>query len=150
MKLLKTLLITALTLSPLANANSDLAVSQAYARATPPNAVNSAVFATFINHDKADRVIVSAASDAAEKVELHDVIVEGEVMKMRQIDSIRVKANSDLVLKPGSLHIMLLGITQPLAEGQKVTITLTYEDGGRFSFDAPVKKVMAGMKMKQH
>lgn len=61
-----------------------------YARATPPNAATSAVFGEFMNHSDKDRYIVSATTDAAGKVELHDVIKEGDVMKMRQVEQITI------------------------------------------------------------
>ncbi|KHD25963.1 hypothetical protein NM09_04230 [Vibrio caribbeanicus] len=143
---LKSLLLATLALSPLAQANMDIMTHHAYARATPPNAATSAVFAEIMNRSKNDRVIVSASTEAAGKVELHDVIKEGDVMKMRQIESITIPANGKVELKPGSLHIMLFDLTQPLVEGEAIDVQITFANGQKQTFNAPIKKVMSGMK----
>ncbi|KGY10058.1 copper chaperone PCu(A)C [Vibrio sinaloensis] len=143
---LKSLLLATLALSPLAQANMDIMTHHAYARATPPNAATSAVFAEIMNRSENDRVIVSASTEAAGKVELHDVIKEGDVMKMRQIESITVSANGKVELKPGSLHIMLFDLTQPLVEGEAIDVQITFANGQKQTFNAPIKKVMSGMK----
>ncbi|CAK4075064.1 hypothetical protein NL53_01230 [Vibrio variabilis] len=143
---LKSLLLATLALSPLAQANMDIMTHHAYARATPPNAATSAVFAEIMNRSENDRVIVSASTEAAGKVELHDVIKEGDVMKMRQIESITVPANGKVELKPGSLHIMLFDLTQPLVEGEAIDVQITFANGQKQTFNAPIKKVMSGMK----
>ena len=104
---LKALALAGLLLTPLAQANNDVMVHDAYARATPPSAVNSAVFTTLMNHSDKERSIVAATTPAAGKVELHDVIVDGDVMKMRQIQQITIPANGEVVLKPGVKGIIL-------------------------------------------
>ncbi|HAS62426.1 MAG TPA: hypothetical protein DCS35_07500 [Vibrio sp.] len=142
---LKPLLLAAVLLSPLANA-ADIMLHSPYARATPPNAATSAVFVDIMNHSDKDRAIVSATTPAAGKVELHDVIMQGEVMKMRQIDQIDLPAQSHISLKPGSLHIMLFELTKPLVEGEAIEIEVTFANGETQTFQAPIKKVMSGMK----
>lgn len=145
---LKALLLASLALSPLAQAKMDIMAHHAYARATPPTAVTSAVFGEFMNRGDKERYIVSATTDAAGKVELHDVIKEGEVMKMRQVDRITIPAKGKVELKPGSLHIMLFELKAPLAEDQEIDVQLTFANGEKHTFTAPVKKVMSGMKHK--
>lgn len=142
----KMCLLTAALLSPMAlAAATSLEVTQAYARATPPNAVTSAVFATISNHDSQDHYIVAALTPAAGKAELHDVITEGEIMKMRQVSSFKLPAGGSLQLKPGSFHIMLFDLSRPLITGTEIEVELQLENGEIYRFDAPVKKVMAGM-----
>lgn len=143
---LKTLLLASLALSPFAHAKMDVMTHHEYARATPPNAPTSAVFTQVMNTSDQDRFIVSASTSAAGKVELHDVIKEGDVMKMRQIDKIKVPANGTVELKPGSLHIMLFNLKQPLVEGEAIDVELTFANGQTHAFSAPIKKVMSGMK----
>lgn len=143
---LNTLLLTSLLLSPLAHASMDIMTHHPYARATPPTAVNSAVFVSLMNHSDTGRVLVSATTPAAGKVELHDVIKEGDVMKMRQVNSIEIPANQTVELKPGSLHIMLFDLTEPLVEGSNIDVELTFANGDKQTMQAPVKKVMSGMK----
>ncbi|NVD08813.1 copper chaperone PCu(A)C [Vibrio sp. JPW-9-11-11] len=143
---LKALLLTTLMLSPFAYAKTDIMTHHAYARATPPNAPTSAVFLEIMNRGDNDRYIVSATTPAAAKVELHDVIKEGDVMKMRQIERIQVPAKGKAVLKPGSLHIMLFELQQPFVEGEQIDVQITFADGEQQTFSAPIKKVMSGMK----
>ncbi|WP_367990385.1 copper chaperone PCu(A)C [Vibrio sp. NTOU-M3] len=147
---LKTLLLATLALSPLAHAKMDFMAHGAYARAMPPSAQTSAVFTELMNRGQEDRYIVSATTDAAGKVELHDVIKEGDVMKMRQVDKITIPAKGKVELKPGSLHIMLFDLKKPLAEGDDIDVQLTFANGQKFTFNAPVKKVMSGMKHKHN
>ncbi|WP_428808837.1 copper chaperone PCu(A)C [Vibrio lamellibrachiae] len=117
-----------------------------YARATAPGAVNSAIFAHLMNHGKTDQVLVSATTEAAGKVELHDVIKDGDMMKMRQIDQLTIPADGMVELKPGSLHIMLFDLKQPLVEGETIDVELNFKNGEKYTFTAPIKKVMSGMK----
>ncbi|WP_165313284.1 copper chaperone PCu(A)C [Vibrio ziniensis] len=143
----KALLLMSLLSSPLAYAQMDIMVHNPYARATPPTAVTSAVFGEIVNRSDTDRYIVSATTDAAGKVELHDVIKEGDVMKMRQITELKVPAKGKLELKPGSFHIMLFNLPKPLSEGEEINVQVTFKNGEQLKFKAPVKKVMNGMKM---
>ncbi|MFA0013372.1 copper chaperone PCu(A)C [Vibrio lentus] len=147
---LKALALAGILLAPLAHAKGDIMVHDAYARATPPSAANSAVFTTLMNHSDKERSIVSATTPAAGKVELHDVIMDGDVMKMRQVQTIAIPANGQVELKPGSLHIMLFDLKDGLKEGEQISMTLTFANGETQTFDAPVKKVMSGMKKMNH
>ncbi|MCG9628108.1 copper chaperone PCu(A)C [Vibrio mediterranei] len=149
MKLNK-LILPLLALAPLSMAHAAIDVNDAYARATPPNATTSAVFATIENTGDKDRVIVEAASQASSVVELHDVIMDGDVMKMRQVKSITVPANGQTILKPGSLHIMLLDVEKPMKEGETINVELAFANGEVQVLTVPVKKVMSGMKKHAH
>jgi hypothetical protein len=64
------------------------------------------------------------------------------MMKMRRIDTIVVPAHSQVELKPGGLHIMLIGLSRNLQLGERVTINLEFADGDRLTVNAPVQ--MAG------
>lgn len=141
-----TLILSSLLISGSALAHDGLKYDEPYARATPPNAVNSAVFMTIENHMKVERALVSASTDVAKKTELHTVEKEGDLMKMRQVDRIVLPAEGEVVLKPGSYHIMLLGVKQPLVEGETISVNLSYANGETETLEVPVKKVMAGMK----
>jgi hypothetical protein len=149
-QVIKTLTMSVLLLSPLAQAKLDVMTHEPYAREMAPGATTSAVFVTFANRSQGDINIVAAETPAAGKVELHDVIKEGDVMKMRQINHITLKAKATTELKPGSLHIMLFDLTQPLKEGDEIEVTVTFDNSLKQSFKAPVKKAMAMMKHSAH
>ena len=71
-------------------------------------------------------------------------------MRMRQIDKIVVKANSETVLKPGGLHIMFIGLKQPFKAGNNVDLELEFDNGEKIKLTAPIKMVAGMMKMKKH
>ncbi|WP_394246351.1 copper chaperone PCu(A)C [Vibrio profundi] len=147
---LKAIALAGLLLSPLAHAKNDVMAHDLYARAMPPSSVTSAVFTTLMNHSDKDRTLVAAETSAAGKVELHDVIKEGDVMKMRQVKEITIPAHSNVELKPGSLHIMLFDLEKRLEEGETIEMTLSFANGEKQTLDVPVKKVMKGMKKMDH
>lgn len=122
-------------------AQAQMMIQDAYVRATPPNAQNSAAFLQLMNHSNEAVSLVAASSDVAKKVELHNHIMADGMMKMRQVESIEVGAMETVSLQPGGLHIMLMGINAPLKEGQEVAFTLTFASGETVSFTAPVKSI---------
>ncbi|MGA1939586.1 copper chaperone PCu(A)C [Arcobacter sp. YIC-310] len=130
---------------------SALSVKDAYVRATPPNLPNSAAFMEITNSSDKSISLISATSSASNIVELHTHDMKDGIMKMYQVPKIEIKANSSTVLKPGGFHIMLIDLkTKPLKEQMQVEIDLSFSNGQNIKVFAPVKKVMAGMMMKNH
>ncbi|WP_413282606.1 copper chaperone PCu(A)C [Vibrio sp. MA40-2] len=141
------LLVSAFTLFSASSVfASDLVVQHPYARATPPNAPTSAVFLTLENNSDQQRKIVSASTPAAGKVELHTHVMQGDVMKMRQVDTITIEPMAQTELKPGGLHIMLFDLQQKFTEGKKIDVTVNFANGEALTFEAQIQKVMQGMK----
>lgn len=140
--------LSALLLSSAAFAKNDLMIENPYARTTPPNATNSAIFMTIKNQSNDLRTLISATTPAAKTVELHTVIEVDGMMKMREVNAIELPKNEDTILKPGGLHIMLFGLTQPLKEEEFINVTLNFKNGDKEQFKAPIKKVISGMKHK--
>lgn len=142
-------LITALTLS--ASAFAEIKVDQPYARAVPPGQPNSAAFMSLKNTSDTEISLVSASSSVSKVAELHTHTNENGVMKMRQVPQITLKGNQQVELKPGGLHIMLIGLKQNLVKGETADLTLNFSDGSSESLDISVKDVMSGMgHMKMH
>jgi len=123
-------------------------VSGIYVREVPPNMPNSAAFMELKNLTDKPIALISAASGAANTVELHEHVNVDGMMQMRQIPKIDIPANGTTSLQPGGLHVMLIGLTQKLKAGENVSITLNFSDGESITLDAPVKQV-AGMMMQQ-
>jgi periplasmic copper chaperone A len=98
-----------------------------------------AVYVTITNKGKEADALVSASSDAARTVELHKVIHEGGVMKMRPVQKIALPAGGKIEMKPGGYHFMLMGLKQDLKPGEKVPLTLKFERGGEIRADATVR-----------
>jgi periplasmic copper chaperone A len=107
-----------------------LRITNSFARATPPGAKVAGAFMTIKNQgQEADRLI-SASSPIAGLVEIHEMAVEGGMMKMRAIKGIDVKPGATVELKPGGYHVMLEDLKQPLKLGDQVPVRLTFEKGG--------------------
>lgn len=121
-------------------AADEVRVNDPYARAVPAMMKNSAVFMSLDNTGGTDHAIVAASSSAAEVIELHTHVQDGDVMRMRKIDDIVIKAGEKTVLEPGGLHIMLLGLTGPLTPETSIELELTFADGTQKTVVAPVRK----------
>lgn len=119
----------------------DIAVSGAFARAAAAPGGASAAYMTLNAASSPDR-LVSAASPAAARVELHTHTLDAQgVARMMQVQAIEVAPGSATELKPGGLHVMLMGLTAPLAEGQSIPLTLTFEKAGAVTLEVPVRAV---------
>ena len=88
---------------------------------------------------EADR-LVAAQSDVAGTVEIHETTLEGGVMKMRPVvGGIEVPAGGQVELKPGGYHVMLIGLTQNLVEGDRFQMVLQFEKSGPLTVEAVVR-----------
>ncbi|QQP94694.1 copper chaperone PCu(A)C [Lysobacter enzymogenes] len=72
--------------------------------------------------------LVDARSPAAEHVEVHEMAMQGQTMRMRQIAALALPKDRAVALAPGGYHLMLIGLKQPLRAGAKVSLTLVFED----------------------
>lgn len=126
-------------------AQGTIQIQHAYVRAVPPGQPNSAAFMTLHNKGNSANAVVAAASPAAEVVELHTHVMDEGMMKMRKIERIDVPASGMTELKPGGLHIMLIGLKQQLQPGMKVDLTLKFADGSEQMITAPVQEIMQSM-----
>jgi copper(I)-binding protein len=120
---------------------SQLEITNAWAGATPGKSENGAAYVT-IQSPTADR-LVSASSPVAKKVEVHTMSMEGAVMKMRPLAGLDIPAGQPVSFKPGSEHIMLMGLNHPLREGQSFPLTLDFEKAGPRTVTVSVEKVGA-------
>jgi copper(I)-binding protein len=87
----------------------------------------------------ADRLI-KAESDVAGAVELHKTTMEGNMMKMAPVDGILLPAQGQAELKPGGLHVMLIGLKRELKAGDKLKLKLHFEKAGVQEIEAEVRK----------
>ena len=116
---------------------ADLTIEHAFSRATIADRPGVG-YVTIHGGDGADRLL-SASSPRARRVELHSMTMKDNVMNMRQIDEIVVPANATVELAPGkSLHLMLIGLSTPLKQGERVPLTLHFEHAGDKTIEAVV------------
>lgn len=145
----------AMGLTACSNAGSQgpaVSVEDAWVRASPMAEGNSAAYLIIKNTGSEADALVGVSAGISDAVELHEVIMEGDVMKMRPISGQRIDipARGQAELKPGGLHIMLIGLNQALAPGADVDLTLHFEKSGDMQVKAPVRASaeMEGMSME--
>ncbi len=120
-----------------------IGVDHPWARATAGKAPNGAAFLMLTNAgDQAD-YLIRVETDAAKRAELHQHSMEDGVMKMRPVEKIEIAPGGETMLKPGGLHIMLMGLTAPLKEGERFPLTLVFEEAGSLDVEVTVDAVGA-------
>ena len=120
----------------------DMEIQNPWARASAGMAKTGAAFMDVKNNGAADRVI-GVSADVSETAELHTHIRDGDVMKMRRVDAIDVPAGETVRLKPGGLHVMFMGLSAPLKEGETFPLTLTFEKAGDMTVEVEVREAGA-------
>ncbi len=124
----------ALTLaSAFAHAHSfklrDIDIGHPYARVTAAGQPTGGGYLSLDNKGRDDRLLSATAAVSA-GVELHSMSMEGDVMRMRQVDGIALPGGKKVELKPGGLHIMFVGLKAPLKAGDKFPMKLKFEKSG--------------------
>ncbi|MEL6233993.1 MAG: copper chaperone PCu(A)C [Pseudomonadota bacterium] len=112
-----------------------ITVEDAYARSSNPRA--GAAFMIIRNTGAADRLI-AARADIARRVELHTHLEENGVMKMREVIAIDLPTDSEVELKRGGLHVMFMGLSDPMEDGERFPLTLVFQSGDEVTIDVPV------------
>ena len=123
-------------------ATGAIKIENAYTRATVPGQQVAGGFMKIENKGAADQLI-SASSPAAGEVQLHEMAMDGNVMKMRQVKDIVLPAGGTVELKPGGLHLMFMNIKAPLAAGQTVPVKLKFAKAGEVEVKMPVNAMGA-------
>ena len=110
----------------------DLEVSGGFAKAMLPGQPVGGGFFTVKNNGSADDRLVSVASPTSGEVQIHEMAMKDNVMKMRELeDGIVVPAGQTVQLTPGNLHLMFQKVKTPFKRGDKVPVTLTFEKAGK-------------------
>ncbi|MCE7979559.1 MAG: copper chaperone PCu(A)C [Caldilinea sp. CFX5] len=99
-----------------------------------------AMYMTIRNTTGTPDRLIKAQSDVAKVVELHNVAMKDGVMSMYPVETIEIPANGEAVLKPGSFHVMLIGLNRDLVVGESMTVTLTFEQAGDVTLQAPIRE----------
>ncbi len=116
-----------------------ITIGHPWARVTPGAVKNSAAFMMFDNKGAADKLI-GVSGDVAKEIQIHSMITEAGVMKMREINSLDIPANGTAELKPGGFHVMLIGLKDGLKEGEKFPLKLKFEKAGEVTVQVTAEK----------
>jgi len=90
--------------------------------------------------------VTGASSDSAARAQLHTTIRDGDVMRMRPLETIAIEPGQTVALQPGGMHIMFMGVDEPLRAGMHVDLTLTLSDGSTVLIKTPVRALNAGAR----
>ncbi|MDG4647428.1 copper chaperone PCu(A)C [Roseibacterium sp. SDUM158017] len=120
-------------------AAAQVTVEDPYARAAGPAARSGAAFMRIVNDGATDDRLLAAASDVAERVELHTHVMDGDIMRMVHVEEgFAVPAGGATALQRGGMHVMFLGLTRSLAQGDEIELTLTFAGAGEMTVTVPV------------
>ncbi len=148
---MKHILIASLLFSATPYALAQVQVTDPWIRGTVP--LQEATGAFMQLQSPKDTRLTDAASPVA-RVEIHEMSHQGDVMRMRQIEGLDLPAGKTVALKPGSYHLMFMGLKAPLKEGESVPLTLTFKDGSgkqeTVELSVPVRALTASTHKPKH
>jgi len=119
----------------------DLQVRHPWSRATPPGAKVAVGYMEIRNRGTQPDRLLSASTAAAKRVEMHVTQREGEVTKMRQVQSFEIPARERYALRPGGAHLMLVDIVRPLQKSERFTMKLRFERAGELEIELEVQEL---------
>ena len=126
-----------------------LEISDVWAR--PSAGPTGAAYMKIENEGAAGDRLVAVETPRASKTELHTTVMDGDVMRMRQLeDGIAIPADGEVALRPGGMHVMLMGLTAPLKVGERFPLTLMFEKAGRTTLEVEVKPMAGGGHDRGH
>jgi len=124
-------------------------ISGAYSKATVAGQTAGSGFMKITSTGPSDQ-LVGVSSPAATEVQMHSMIMDGNTMKMRQMGTIEIPANSSVELSPGGLHLMLMGLKNPLKAGDIIKIKLKFASSGEVEVNFPVQSMGNEASMHDH
>lgn len=117
-----------------------ITVSEPWVRDVPYGVENTAMYLNIFNNSGKSDVLLSVSSDAAKSAEIHRTYVDQEgITRMEMVDHIEIPASRQVILEPGGMHIMLIGLKEKLNAGDSVYVELEFEVAGTKSINAEVR-----------
>jgi len=128
---------------------ANITVTDAWARATMPGQKVSGAYMQI--QSDVDARLVGVSSPAVPRVEVHEMKMDGDVMRMREVQAIDLPKGKTVSLQPGGFHIMLMSLPKPIAAGEIIPLTLVVESGGkRQTVEVKAEARAAGGAMSNH
>jgi copper(I)-binding protein len=122
----------------------DLVITQAWSRATPGGAKIAGGYLTIENKGATPDRLIGGSGDFAGRVEIHEMAMNNGVMTMRALDKgLAIEPGQTVKLAPGGYHLMLMDLKNPLKQGEKVPLTLQFENVGKVTVSIDVQGVGA-------
>ncbi len=99
-----------------------------------------AAYMTINNTGSGDDALIGASSDVAGATEVHESVMDGDQATMRQVDRVEIPGGATLELKPGSYHVMFIGLKEPLTVGETIAVELKFEKAGTITVEVEVRE----------
>ena len=116
-----------------------LEIGHPWARATPPTAPTGGGYLTIKNTGATPDRLVEVRSPAASSAQVHEMKMEGNVMRMRELaGGLEIAPGATVALAPGGMHLMLMGLKAPFKQGEKVPLTLVFEKAGSIEVELAI------------
>jgi len=119
----------------------NLQISKQMARATAPGQSMSSAYLLIENKGSTPDRLLTVTYSRAKEVQIHEMKMEGDKMMMRQLTSLEIPANGSVELKPGGYHLMMMGVQEPIKEGEQVKMTLQFEKAGKVDLIFPAQSL---------
>jgi len=128
-----------------------LEIGNPWTRATPPSAQSGGGFLTITNKGTMPDRLVAVRSAASNKTEIHEMKMDGNVMRMRELDKgLEIPPGATVELKPGSYHLMFMELKAPFAKDAKIPATLVFEKAGSVDVELSVAAMGAASPAMKH
>jgi copper(I)-binding protein len=125
-------------------AAGSIEISSPWMRATPRGADVASAYLTVVNKGTQAERLIGGSLTGVSRFEVHRMEMEGGVAKMRPVEGgLEIKPGQSVSLTPGSLHVMLIGLTQPFQPGQHIKGTLVFEKAGKVDVEFSVESIGA-------
>jgi len=115
-------------------------VEDAWIRLVPPVLKKTAMFFKIKNESLSEDYLIGAETDICKRTEIHKTVIKGNRAVMVKVESVKIAPKSEVVFKPHSYHLMLIGLKRALEEGQRVEVFLIFKKAGKVRVFAVVKK----------
>lgn len=125
-------------------------IEKPWARATVPGASVGGGYFTVMNHGAAPDRLIGVTSPVAARTEVHEMAMDKDIMRMREVKSVEIPAHGKVEFKPGGYHLMFQELKAPLKEGGKVPVTLRFEKAGEVKAELAVGSRGAGAHTDMH
>jgi copper(I)-binding protein len=125
-----------------------LVIDHPWSRATPKGAAVAGGYMKITNTGSTPDRLLGGATEVAKKFEIHEMRMDGGVMKMRELASgLEIAPGATVEFKPGSYHVMMVNLAKPFVQGERVKASLTFEKAGKVEIEFAVEAIGGG---KQH
>lgn len=121
-----------------------IAISDAWAAPTPAGVTVAAGYLTLTNTQAAEDTLISVETARAGRAEVHEMAMEGDVMRMRRVEALTIPAGTSAALAPGGRHLMFYDVATPFAVGETIEVRLRFANAGEVAASLPVRARESG------